>query len=226
MSRNIANHVTNEAVKRVLGCIVEAERRLLDGGLELSDFQVIVDDPERRSRLIDYWKAGMPKVDFWKVWRTIKCNPALKRSKHFLSAFSKKGLKISDRAKDIMLKDDFKKSFKGNSGQEYDLFLLTTSQLIGKANGGTTQEVFAGAKRLGFQKCPAWIGPQLRLNYEDQSNGEWIRIGMETITDSNDGLRTFNVYRNGSELWLSAYYVNPDNVWHPDYLWVFCRPCK
>lgn len=174
------------------------------------------------------WKESLRKMlrKEFEVWKTIKRNPDFKTSKNFLDVLSGKEFRIFDWAKNIMSKDDFKNSLKDNLKQGYDLFLLTTSQLTGKTENGTTQEVFTGAERLGFQKCPAWIGPQLRLIYKDQPNGEWIRIGMEPITGSGGVPGVFVVDCDDSELWLSADCAPPGDVWRPGVLWLFCRPRK
>lgn len=223
MSKNIVSQAT---AQRVLGRVAEVIRMLLEGGLEFDDLQIPISDPERRRRLVAYWKAGMPEVDLWKIWKTIKRNSVLRRSGDFLCALVQHKFEISDWTKDIMSKDDFNNSLRDDLGQKYDLFLLTTERLTGKADCGTTQEVFAGAKRLDYQKCPAWIGPQLRLDYEDQSNSEWIQIGMEPILSSNGCLRTFGVGRGDSELLLGANPTEPGTIWAPSRLWIFCRPRK
>ena len=160
----------------------------------------------------------------WETWKTIKRDSDLKTSEDFLKALNKKGFRVSDWAKDIISKDAFKKSLE--SEQECNLVLLSTSQLTGKRGNATTQEVFAGAERLGFQKCPAWVGSQLRLDYKDQVNGEWIRVGMEPITDSDGGPDVFVVLCGGSGHWLGAFYARPGGVWGPADLWIFSLPCK
>jgi len=217
MSENI---VSREILKSVIGREKEALRMMIDDGLEFDDLQRIQDNPEGRKRLVAYIQAGMPEVGLWKIWKTIKCDSA----HNFHGALNEKGFHVSDWAKDTMSKPDFKKSLKLE--QECNLVLLTTSQLTGKKSNATTQEVFNGAERLGLQKCPAWVGPQLRLDYEDQPNAEWIRIGMEPITGSGGGPDVFSVDRNDSELWLSALHAHAGRLWDPVYLWAFCPPRK
>ena len=56
---------------------------------------------------------------------------------------------------------------------------------LGFPNGATLKEIYAKAKDLGLELCPAEVGPLLRLNYPDQPNGEYLRIAMETINDSD-----------------------------------------
>ena len=84
--------------------------------------------------------------------------------------------------------------------------------------------LIARAKELGLELCPAEVGPQLRLQYKDQPNGEWILIAMEPITDSDGDLLVFRVKCLVSELWLNSYDGNPDAFWNPDSQWVFVRP--
>ncbi len=159
------------------------------------------------------------------VWRSIIRDAALNSPKAFLTALKAKNCQISNWAKDITSKPDFRDSF-SDTEQKYDLFLLITAQLTGKKEGGTTEEVFVGADRLGFQKCPAWIGHQLRLDYHDQPNKEWFLAGMELITVSSGGPSVFCLECDDSELWLDGIYAGPHSFWHSDFLWIFCRPHK
>ncbi|MDP3990944.1 MAG: hypothetical protein Q8P63_01470, partial [Candidatus Nealsonbacteria bacterium] len=79
---------------------------------------------------------------------------------------------------------------------------------------------------LGLELCPSEVGPQLRLQYRDQPNDEWIIVGMEPITDSGGSLRVLDVGRGDSGLWLYSYWSHPDRVWNPDDLLVFVLPRK
>lgn len=162
----------------------------------------------------------------YKVWRTIKRDPKLNSAEAFLSALAEKGCKASDWAKDILGKPDFVKSLK-EPEQKYNLFVLTTAQLTGKENTiSTTEEIFAGIERLDFQLCPVWVGPQLRLDYQDQPNNEWRYIAMKQILDSDGRPYVFYVKRDDSGLWLYGYDAYPGSEWASDTHWVVCRPCK
>ncbi|MFA5967541.1 MAG: hypothetical protein WC805_03500 [Patescibacteria group bacterium] len=149
----------------------------------------------------------------WKVLQRT-CNDA----KSYISALESGGYKIGNWARDIMNKLAFMAGFDVNS---VELMLATTKELTGK-DTATTTEIFDAIRKVG-SLCPAWAGPELRKQYSDQPNGEWLRIAMEPIVDSNGGPGLFSVERDGSGLWLDYYFDVPDHFWHADDRWVFCR---
>jgi len=156
------------------------------------------------------------------VWKTIKLGTGLKTADDFRKALKTGGFRIGDGANDILGKSSFERSV-ATVETEAELVALTTAQLTGNVKGGTTSEVFAGAKRLGLNKCPAELGPQLRLQYSDQPKDEWRLIGMEPITDSDGLLAMFSVGRAGDGLWLRSYYGDSDVFWDAGRRWVFLR---
>lgn len=127
-----------------------------------------------------------------------------------------KGCTISDWAGDI-----FNKITIASQPTEVDLLVATTQELTGKIQA-TTAEIFNSIRRIG-ELCPAEVGPQLRRQYLDQPNREFLLVAMEPITGSGGGLFVFRVERDGSDRWLSAYYGRPDGLWGADHQWVFVR---
>ena len=74
--------------------------------------------------------------------------------------------------------------------------------------------------RVGLSTLPAEVGPALRLVYEDQSRGEWLRIAMEAITGSDGDRFIFAVHVNDG-LWLDGDYGHPEFFWEADGRFVF-----
>ena len=69
--------------------------------------------------------------------------------------------------------------------------------------------------------CPSEVGPQLRRQYLNQPKGEWLRIAMEAISDSNGNLWLFGVvYDNGRRLY--GHDGDPDRGWSGEHRFVFC----
>jgi len=127
-----------------------------------------------------------------------------------------------------MGKSDFAKNV-SQSPVEIDLCVATTEEILGeKGRSGTLSEIYVGITgRMGGEILPAEVGPQLRSQYADQPNGEWLLIAMEPIKNSDGDLSVFRVDRDGGDLWLGTSYDNPDDVWGFDCRWVFARPrCK
>lgn len=183
-----------------------------------------IEKPRELQRVLKNALCPTETIPIFPVWKTIKRGPNLDTADTFSKAIKAKGMEIGDWAKDIMSKPDFIRSItETNSEQEYDLFQLTTAQLTG-TGAGTTAEVFAGIERLKFEKCPAWMGPKVRLDYLDQPNGEVLIIAMNPITDSDGNLKLFGVRHDGHGLWLYGSYGEPDYVWNSDTRFVFaCR---
>lgn len=151
------------------------------------------------------------------VWKTLKLGTGLKSADDFRKALKWSVFRISNWADDILGKPAFTVS---TEGKEINLVVSTTNELTGK-DGATTVEVFAGAARLRLEKCPAEVGPQLRLQYRGQPLGERLLIGMEPITDSDGILSVFHVEHDDDGLWLYGTHGCPDDLWNGDCRWVF-----
>jgi hypothetical protein len=56
----MANPVANQiSASRILGRVSEWYRRMEQAGLTFDDLQTVIDDPEKRERLVHYWKTGI-----------------------------------------------------------------------------------------------------------------------------------------------------------------------
>ncbi len=192
----------------------------LDGDTLQKD---VIEDPVTAGRrFTEFLKNGarMVVTIVLSVFKTIKVGVGPKNADEFRAAFTEAGCKISDWANDLLDRPQFTAA---SRAENIDLIVLTTAELTGNKNGGTTDEVFAGAARLGLDKCQPADGPELRLQYLDQPLGEWLLIGMEPMTDSNGSLHVFSVVRSDGGLWLSARYAGPGSHWGGVFRWVFRR---
>ena len=158
----------------------------------------------------------------FKIWKTIKLGSSFKTADDFRKSLKDNGFNISDWANDILGKPNFTVA---TEETEVDLVKVTVAEL-GFKKGARREQIYDRAKEFGLELCPPEVGPQLRLQYQDQPNGEWVFIGMEPITDSDGGLHVFSVERDDSELWLYSYWGYPSYVWYPDGQWVFRLPRK
>lgn len=117
------------------------------------------------------------------------------------------GMKISTYAEGML------KNIKvAGAPENAQLVILSVSQL-GFPRGATRQEIYDKAQELGLDLAPAEAGPQLRLQYPDQPQGEWIVIGMEPITDSGGDPALFDVYSSDAERWLDGVGGRPGRHW-------------
>ena len=133
-----------------------------------------------------------------------------------------RGFNIGNWADDILGKPAFTAA---TEATEIDLVKVTVAEL-GFKKGARRDQIYERAKELGLELCPSEVGPQLRLQYQDQPNNEWLLIGMKPIADSVGDLSVFGVKRSDSGLWLSSLWGRPGGVWNPGSRWVFRLPRK
>jgi len=156
------------------------------------------------------------------IWKTIKLGTGFKTADEFRRALRDGGFRISGWASDILGNPAFKVA---SEETEVDLIKVTVAEL-GFKEGVRRDQIYERAKEFGLELCPAEVGPQLRLRYKDQPNGEWILVAMEPIFASDGRPGLFFVGRPASGLWLGGRWGRPGLFWGADHLWVFCRPCK
>ncbi len=153
-------------------------------------------------------------------WRTIETNSNIKNAKDAEDILEQQRFKIYDYAKEML-----KKTIFSGEKQKYKVVSFSVESL-GFSNGAKYKDIIAKAKEFGLELCPAELGPQLRLQYKDQPNNEYLRVGMEPIVGSGGCLRVFRLFRDGSELWLGSGDGDPGDVWDADDRFVFVRPRK
>ena len=168
-----------------------------------------------------YGELNLGQVEALVNWKTIKLG-TLKTADEFRKALKDNGFNISDWANNILGRPAFTAA---TEEIEVDLVKVTVGEL-GFKKGARRDQIYDRAKELGLELCSPEVGPQLRLQYQDQPNGEWVLVGMEPIVDSVGGPKLFGVARIGSGLWLSGSWGSTDYFWIADYRWVFCRPCR
>ena len=75
---------------------------------------------------------------------------------------------------------------------ELDLVVLSVFEL-GFGDEASLHDIYARAVALGFELCPAEVGPALRLNYLDQPPGDFLHIAMKPVAKYNGSLINFTV---------------------------------
>jgi hypothetical protein len=143
-----------------------------------------------------------------------------KTAKELTKELKDNGFEISDYAKDEMMENKEFKPLK--KAEKLDLVILSVNDL-GFPSGATRQEIYEKAQELGLKIVPAEVGPQLRLQYEDQPMGEYLIIGSEPLAASSGNLSVFNVDHRDSGRWLDNFPGNPGNHWLSLHRWVFAR---
>ncbi len=127
-----------------------------------------------------------------------------KSKKELEAEMKKQNINISDYAQDMLNSSDFITS---KITEKEILIRLRVSDL--KTKNRTTDEIFAKAKELGLELCPAETGPNFRLQNPTQE----IVIGMKPITDRDDYPCVFGLDSDGDGLWLHGFDANPGREW-------------
>ena len=122
-----------------------------------------------------------------------------------------KQMKSYGYALDMMKSKDFKTLETAEAG---DYVRLKVRDLL--PGNPTTDQIYAKAKELGLELCPAEVGPHYRLQYEDQPLDEYVYIAMKQIADRDGRPSVFRVGRLAVGLWLGDGWAEPDREWYPD----------
>jgi hypothetical protein len=97
---------------------------------------------------------------------------------------------------------------------ELDLVVLSVFELgfgdqdarndveLGASVEVSLHDIYARALSLGFELCPAEVGPALRLQYLDQPPGEFLQIAMNPVARYTGELIRFRVAKAGFGLLL------------------------
>lgn len=160
----------------------------------------------------------------FEAWKTIKLGAA--KAEEFRRAWRDGRFEVGNEvSKKIFVKPTFKAA---TEESEVDLVKVMVGELCFKRYARCDQ-IYDRAKKLGLELCPAEVGPQLRLHYQDQPKGECVFIAMEPIFDGSHCLGVFRVERTDFALWLWTDWSDKspsDSLWDADDQWIFCRPRK
>ncbi|MEK7102429.1 MAG: hypothetical protein AAB912_02225 [Patescibacteria group bacterium] len=157
-------------------------------------------------------------VSDFPIWRSIALRWK-KNEAEYRAAFKMEGYRISSDARHILVRTPIAKTM-----TTVDLVLLSVREM-GLPNKATTREIYNWAEGVGLEKCPAEVGPALRMQYVKQEIDELIMVGMEPIERSDGRLYVFRV-DGGSytrKLWLGVDEAHPTKPWHDIWCWVFVR---
>jgi hypothetical protein len=106
---------------------------------------------------------------------------------------------------------------------ELDLVVLSVFEL-GFADEASLHDIYARAVALGFELCPAEVGPALRLNYLDQPVSEFVHIAMKPVAKYNGALIDFTITNSGHALLLLGGDARPNIKQSGAERFVFVRP--
>jgi len=148
------------------------------------------------------------------VWKVIELG-TYKSIDEIWESFEDKGIGLSNCGNDILSKILLTKTKK-----EVTLHKATVKELTGK-HVATIREIYEAIRIKGYELCPAEVGPQLRLQYLDQSKLEPLLIAMEPVTDRDGNPSVFGLYSGGARLRLYGNYSQSVDGWDSDNQFVF-----
>ena len=111
------------------------------------------------------------------VWRTITLG-ARTGVDAYRDALDAAGIKVGVAADEILGRPAFAYA---TMKLEVELAIVSVAELGLDADASSQSEIYARAKRMGLELCPAEVGPRLRLDYRNQPLGEALDVAMEPV---------------------------------------------
>jgi hypothetical protein len=108
--------------------------------------------------------------------------------------------------------------------RELDLVVVSGTDLGFSEDGASLLDVYNRALAIGLELCPPDLGPALRLNYLDQSRGEFLHVAMRPVTLYNREVVDFSLGNDGNTLLLLSGDGRPETVLPGTVRFIFVRP--
>ncbi|OGC67923.1 hypothetical protein A2450_01855 [candidate division WWE3 bacterium RIFOXYC2_FULL_40_11] len=141
-------------------------------------------------------------------------------AKALRTALEQAGISIGTWASDILDKVKPAKAKK-----TVKLVVLSVGELgFPEDATATYTDICKAACAQGLDLCEAEVGPQLRLQYLDQPEGEALVVAMPPLVASDGDLLVSLVKRDGGEYRLNASYIFSGNRWSNSVRFVFVSP--
>ena len=131
--------------------------------------------------------------------------------KEYLEALQEKGYKVFECAEDLLNQKELEEI-----PEETVRLKKVTPRDLGFSYGATLKEIFAVAEKNGLKPCPLWVGPQYRMECDDD---DYVSIGMEPMTGSDGDTYIFYIDRYNGGRWLSNYHTSLP--FYPDHGFLF-----
>ena len=138
----------------------------------------------------DYAPARIP------IWRTITLGAGVDAYRDALDAA---GIKVGVSADEILGRPAFPYA---TMKLEVALAVVSAAELGLKAEASSLSEIYARAKRIGLELCPAEVGPRLRLDYRNQPLREALDVAMEPVATYSGDPTILALVNFGSGLML------------------------
>lgn len=155
-----------------------------------------------------------------KTWRTIELGTGLKTASDFYKALTAAGCRVDNLVKVMMSQSTFTVA---DESRKVELVKISVDEL-GFPDGAKYSDICQRAQKLGFQLCPAEVGPQLcLLRCRDQNINEWRHIAMEPIAIQNGDLLLFSLTRRSKKVFSLHSNSGADALWKANCCFIFVR---
>ena len=128
----------------------------------------------------------------------------------YLKALRERGYRISEHAEDVLME------VKAIPEEQVRIMRLAVQDL-GFSGRALCSDILFTAKARGFHPCPLWVGPQYRMECDDD---DYVSIGMEPIADSVGDVGLFGIRHYARVRWLRSHHANYHWRLHRDFLFV------
>jgi hypothetical protein len=163
---------------------------------------------------------AMATTSPFRVWKTITLGTGHKTADDFRAALNAANCGIAACTDYILESAAFQ-----SANQETEIDLVVTSIAgLGFQRPATYEEICARAHKLDLELCPAEVGPQLRLQHQDQPSIHWLYIAMEPIVHTSARLVIFSVDCSFGGHYLGTRYITPHSNWFYNGHFVFAKP--
>lgn len=150
-----------------------------------------------------------------------------------LAQLAAAGVELNEAARILFASDQFAPSDTRRSLVTVELAV----RQLGFTQGATTAELHATAVALGLRLAPLELGPHLRLQYLDQSEGHdgfpatkhrappgSLTVASAPLSEDDAFPKGFYLRRIQGVLWLRGYWCDAANGWNADDRFIFCHP--
>ena len=156
------------------------------------------------------------------VWVNVKLG-VYKNGERLLGAMQALGFVFGSWAEKLLSSPNFPVS---STEIEVDLVELHVGKDLGFENGSTWSKIFEKIVELGYELCPAEVGPVLRMKHDKQIKNEFRWVAMQPIMVGGY-FHVFYVDHRGGGRWLSASdCTDSDFSMASDFVVVAVRPRK
>jgi hypothetical protein len=153
------------------------------------------------------------------TWKTISLG-TFKSNFAMFDTLDATGIHVGDLAAQVLHRPSFTI---GNVKMNVQLVVLSAADL-GFGEPVPLAELYAQARKLGYELCPPEVVAQLRLQYLNQPLGEFLNIAMEPIATFEGELTSLSIANGGAGLMIVGQPMSAGSVPDPATRFVFIRP--